>query len=59
MWRRDWVMGVLDREDEVVGGVGGVEGRKKEGMHAAVLMMETMRTMLGMEPRNGFMSCAS
>lgn len=59
MCLRDAKTGVLDSPDEAVGGVGGAAGMKSEGIHAAVAMMDTMRTMVGIEPRKGFMSCAS
>lgn len=50
---------VLDRPDDEVGGVGGADGIKMEGIQAIVAMIETMRTICGMEPRKGLMSCAS
>ena len=36
---------VLDRLEDAVGGVGGAEGRKSEGMQDTVAMMETTRTI--------------
>jgi N-acetylglutamate synthase/N-acetylornithine aminotransferase len=39
--------------------VGGAEGRKREGMQDTVAMMEMTRTIRGMEPRKGLISCAS
>jgi hypothetical protein len=59
MWRIEAKTGVFDRLEDAVGGVGGAAGMKMDGRHAAVAMMETMRTMLGIEPRKGLMSCAS
>ena len=50
---------VLERLEDAVGGVGGDEGRKREGMHDTVAMMETIRTILSTEPRNGLISCAN
>ena len=32
---------------------------KNEGIHATVVMIETIKTVCGMEPSNGLMSCAS
>jgi hypothetical protein len=46
-------------DDEAEGGVGGFAGMKSEGMVATVEMMDTYRTISGMEPRNGLMSWAS
>ena len=51
--------GVRDRLDEAVGGVGGAAGMRKEGRQETVVMIETIRTILSMEPRKGLMSCAS
>lgn len=51
--------GVRERFEEAVGGVGGAAGRKMDGMHEAVAMMATIRTILSTEPRKGLMSCAS
>jgi hypothetical protein len=59
MWRTDANTGVLDSPDDAVGGVGGAAGIKSDGMHATVDMTDMMRTMFGMEPRKGLMSCAS
>lgn len=52
-------MGVLERLEDAVGGVGGAAGMKREGIQATVEMMETMRTMLGTEPREGLTSWAT
>lgn len=51
--------GVRDRLEDAVGGVGGAAGKKGDGMHAAVAMMETTRTILSTEPRKGLISWAS
>lgn len=51
--------GVLDRLDEAVGGVGGAAGRKTEGMQDTVVIMETIRTILSIDPRKGLISWAS
>ena len=51
--------GVRDRLEEAVGGVGGVAGRKMEGMQDTVVMMETIRTILSIDPRKGLISWAS
>ena len=52
-------MGVFERVDEAVGGVGGVDGMKRVGMLATVAMMEIVRTVLGTEPRKGLIRDAS
>lgn len=52
-------MGVFERVDEAVGGVGGADGMKRVGMLATVVIMEIIRTVLGTEPRKGFMRDAS
>lgn len=59
MKRRDWRIGVLVTVYEADGGVGGAAGIKSEGMQAADAMMETIRTVVGTELKNGFMSDAS
>lgn len=51
--------GILESPDDAVGGDGGAAGMKSEGIQATVAMMETMRTMLGTEPKEGPISCAS
>lgn len=50
---------VLERPEEEVGGVGGPEGMKMEGIQVIVAIMDTIRTTWGIEPRNGLISCAS
>lgn len=52
-------MGGLGVEEEKEGGVGGVEGMKREGMQATVAMMLMYSTVEGMLPRRGLMSWAS
>lgn len=54
-----FAIGILERLEEAVGGVGGDAGMKSEGIQATVAMMEMTRTMVGTSPRTGLMSWAS
>jgi hypothetical protein len=45
--------------EEADGGDGGDAGMKKEGMQAAVAMMDTISTVVGTEPRKGLIRDAS
>lgn len=51
--------GVFDRLEDAVGGVGGMAGRKMDGMQDTVAIIEIIKTILSTEPRKGLMSWAS